>query len=338
MKGIVDLKRQLFPRGIRRSTKNIKNKLFARTTGEDLYKDLVRIGIKRGDLICFHSKLSTLGYLVGGIDVLLKTFRDVLGKNGTLVVPTFSGGGSTFSYIQSHPPPFDPQRAISTTGVFSEYFRKQPDVLRSLHPTHSVSALGPLAKEIIKDHVLSTTPFGQNTPYDRFVGLGGKILLLGVNANSVLHYVEEKVDWPNLWHDEYFQLPVISAKGEIFVKTKVHRGGPFSYILLPGKVSGKIHMIHHPNHALPFCLSPKNDKIYEQLRPDCYSALENRRSEFIKREIVRFGTVGQAPVALINSTSFCERIAIDLEDHFKSNEELYKPEVIKRIWSENQDK
>jgi aminoglycoside 3-N-acetyltransferase len=67
-----------------------------------------------------------------------------------------------------------------------------PEATRSLHPTHSVAACGPLAAELIAGHELATTPCGRGTPYARLLDADGQVLLLGVGleSNTVYHTVE----------------------------------------------------------------------------------------------------------------------------------------------------
>lgn len=329
------LKRQFVPKGLRREAENLQKRVLARVTGERLRRDLAQLGIAEGDLLCVHSKLSALGYVVGGPGTVLEALRDLVGERGTLTLPTFCGGNSTYAYVQSGPPPFDPARTPTTCGALSEHFRVQPGVRRSLHPTHSVAAQGPLGEELTRGHESSPTPFGTDTPYARLVGLGGKILLLGVNANSVLHYVEELVDWPNHWADEVFRLPVVTPEATLLVSTRVHRPGPFSHVLLPGRRPGQHLLLHHPSHALPFCLSPKEERIYGELRPDVALGMERRREDLVREDIVRLGAAGQGPAAILNAAGFSEEIRADLEEHFADQRGSYRPEVLAQVFAES---
>jgi aminoglycoside 3-N-acetyltransferase len=85
----------------------------------------------------------------------------------TLAMPAFFGGGrerDVVAYYRANPV-FDVRRQPSEMGLLSELFRRRKGVSRSLHPTHSVCALGPLADELTTGHHLCPTTFGEGTPF-----------------------------------------------------------------------------------------------------------------------------------------------------------------------------
>ena len=88
---------------------------------------------------------------------------------------------------------FDVRKTISETGLLSEMFRRTKDVKRSVHPTHSVCALGPLADELTKDHHLSTTTCGEGTPFGKMIHYRTMILGLGAKVDSLtqVHSAED---------------------------------------------------------------------------------------------------------------------------------------------------
>ena len=53
-------------------------------------------------------------------------------------------------------------------GFVTEVFRRTPGVVRSIHPTHSVSALGPLARHLTEAHHRAPSVFGTGSPWQRF--------------------------------------------------------------------------------------------------------------------------------------------------------------------------
>ncbi len=135
-------------------------------------------GIVAGDLVLVEvPHLDSQNDTIPG---LLATLKQTLGEIGTLVVPTCT-------HHEGVPKPtFDPQLAPSEMGAFSEYFRKQPGVLRSHSPTHSVAASGPAAETIIAGHRTALgrpTPwgegsFGHNSPWDVLVAQNAWWLML----------------------------------------------------------------------------------------------------------------------------------------------------------------
>ena len=70
--------------------------------------------------------------------------------------------------------------------------------IRSVHPSHSVSASGKRAEELTKFHILDHTPVGEHSPLSLLPNVGGKVLMLGcgMNPNTSMHGVEELVNCP----------------------------------------------------------------------------------------------------------------------------------------------
>lgn len=159
-----------------------------------LAEDLRRIGLQSGDLVVMHSSFKTMGLNDGTPSDVIETLLSVLGKEGTLVVPTF-----TYSYAGVwQAEPFDAQKTPGRlNGVLSETLRRNPCAFRSAHPTYSVAAVGRHAEAITKDRE-SAAPLGRGSSYETVVQLGGRILLLGVGnkRNSALHYAEVVADLP----------------------------------------------------------------------------------------------------------------------------------------------
>jgi hypothetical protein len=84
---------------------------------------------------------------------------------------------------------FDVRRTPSQMGFVSELFRRRPNVIRSLHPTHSVCAFGPLANELCATHHLSPRACGELSPFG-IMGLNKTIILgLGVEYYRTLTQV-----------------------------------------------------------------------------------------------------------------------------------------------------
>jgi len=155
---------------------------------EQLVADLKRLGLQPGDIVLVHSSLSSIGRVEGGADAVIEALLEVLGPSGTLAFPSFH-------WVQ----PYDPNLP-SKMGVISERFRTWPGVVRGVHATHPVNAIGPQAEALLKDHLKSPTSCGPETPFGRLIEFGGKILLLGVDndRNTTMHTVEQIVEAPYL--------------------------------------------------------------------------------------------------------------------------------------------
>ena len=167
--------------------------------------DLHRIGVRPGGMLLVHSSLSAMGFVPGGSCAVINFLRRAVGPSGTLVFPTHSWRAANAGERV-----FDVRNTPSCVGTLTEVFRNMRGSHRSLHPTHSVAASGPAARELIRDHHLSATPCGVGTPYHRLLAAGGQILLLGVGleSNTAFHTVEALADVDYLMNgaDEQYTL------------------------------------------------------------------------------------------------------------------------------------
>lgn len=150
-------------------------------------KDLKKLGLQQGDVVITHSSLKSMGQVEGGADTLIDALIQVVGSEGTVLFPALS----FFPCCSTRK--FDQNLTPCCVGTIPEVFRKRQGVLRSFHPTHSVCAFGKKAEEITKYHYLDDTPVGKNSPYQKLIECGGKILMLGcgLRPNTFMHGVEE---------------------------------------------------------------------------------------------------------------------------------------------------
>jgi len=162
-------------------------------TKSKLKQFLIKSGLKKGDTAMVHSSLGRIGYIENGADDLIDAFLEVMGKSGTLVMPTFS-----VPKLKNGVYYFDSKNTPAYTGKVPETFRKRKGVFRSLQPMHSVVAYGKNAKYIVKDHDKCDNSFAMNGPFGKLYKLNAKIFLIGVDqlANSSIHIVEDKCKFP----------------------------------------------------------------------------------------------------------------------------------------------
>jgi len=158
-------------------------------TKKEIVQDLRKLGIEEGDVVLVHSSLSSIGYVPGGAETVIDALLEAVGENGTIVVPTITG--QIFDSPEN-PPSFSFNKPC-WTGTIPETLRKRKEAYRSKHPTHSVAAIGKLAKRITEGHEDTKTPCGEGTPYLKVPELNGKILFLGatLESNTTFHSVEE---------------------------------------------------------------------------------------------------------------------------------------------------
>jgi aminoglycoside 3-N-acetyltransferase len=125
-------------------------------------------GLARGDGVFLQSAMSPFGEIAGGPDAVLGALADVVGDEALVAMPAFPFKGSVLEYLREDPL-FSVRSTPSAMGAISERFRRLPGAVRSLHPTHSVSARGPDAELLVEGHELAPTPFGAGTPYPRMM-------------------------------------------------------------------------------------------------------------------------------------------------------------------------
>lgn len=151
-------------------------------TRSDIARALRGAGLRPGDRVLLHSSLSSMGWVEGGADAVIDAFLDVLDpRQGTLMVPTFGLCEG----------PWDPARVPSSTGRITETLRLRPQAIRSIHPSHSVAAIGRDAARLTAGH-LEAEANGVGSPIDRLAQSGGYVLLLGVghDRNTTIHTAE----------------------------------------------------------------------------------------------------------------------------------------------------
>ncbi|WP_158748496.1 AAC(3) family N-acetyltransferase [Acidobacterium sp. S8] len=192
-------------------------------TTEELIADLSRRLPADFEILMVHSSFD--GFLPmykGTAKELLAALIDFCGPNRTLVMPSFVMGGRTYdssAYFRTHP--FDVRRTPSEVGLIAEIFRRTPNVLRSLHPTCSVCALGPLAKEITTGHHLSETGLSPDSPFGvmtrgrtAILGLGVEYYRCLTHAHTAGHQMGEA--FPIKFSNPFTQVTLIDYDGSRF--------------------------------------------------------------------------------------------------------------------------
>lgn len=211
-----------------------------RVSRQKLVRDFQSLGIRAGDLLLVHASLSAIGFVPGREKTVIAALKEVLGPQGTLVLPTH-----TWEWVNAGSRSFDARTAPSCVGRLPEIFRTMPGVKRSLHPTHSVAAIGPQADMLLVGHEDAATPCGEGTPYHRLLQNGGRILMLGagLESNTSFHTLEAIAGFPHLMEPYAFDFQITDLNGLQIQRTcalhleGIHRCYPEMEELL---VSGKV--------------------------------------------------------------------------------------------------
>ena len=180
---------------------------------DKIIADLKHIGVADGDVLMVHASFKSLGVNdispADVVDILINS----VGKSGTLLMPALSGAQTPKGH-------HDNKMTPSNIGVIPEAFRLTGGVRRSMHPTHSVCAIGRLAEELLDEHEKDRTPCGVHSPFRKILFINAKILMLGctLKPNTTMHAVEECIGTPYLLGDE-MEYSITDSRGNKSIKT-----------------------------------------------------------------------------------------------------------------------
>jgi len=275
IKSILRIPYHLFKRMNKNFTLVI-NRLFFNLDKNYLRKKFLELGLKKGMNVYVHSSLSSFGYIQNGANDILIVLKDII-QDGTIMMPTFTYPKKEFTLN-------DPL----WTGKIAETYRLQKDVKRSIHPTHSMIS-GMIL--IAEGHEKSKAPFDNFSPYAKFAKLDSYILMLGTENNSMIHYVQNKVNFPNLFLKGTREFKFNNK----IIKTKLHHPkGSITYVC-----NGK------PCTDIQFLV-----KMYKDLK------FENRIMKTVK--------IGKAVCHLIKTKEFVNEATKYLKDNIKRYKNEYK--------------
>ncbi len=162
------------------------------TTKEDIKVHLKNLGIQKGMLILVDAQTINLGYVSGGAQAIIEALMDVVGYEGTIVMPSFTMDNMDpscwgqkrierehWEYIRQHPIAFDRKLSAPTNSdELVHQFMRNDAIARSYHPMYSFVAWGKYAKLLCDKHPLH---FGlsKDSPLGKIFELNGYVLLLG---------------------------------------------------------------------------------------------------------------------------------------------------------------
>lgn len=184
-----------------------------------LSEDLVRLGVRPGDLLMVHASVRSIGRIVGGANVLVQSLFDAVRTEGTLTAyvdfePFFEEDDDPSTI-----PVFDKRVAPAARDhrVLHEVLRNWPGAMRSDHPDAGVVAMGPLAEWITVRHPFQYG-YGEDTPFARIVKAQGRVLLIGAPLDTItlLHYAEHKARIPGKRIHHYRRL-IAGENGSVWI-------------------------------------------------------------------------------------------------------------------------
>lgn len=175
-------------------------------------------GVEYGDMLLVHSNSSRTikearrqGLEVTP-DVLVDSFLEAVGPDGTVLFPLFN-----FDFCSGAP--FDIRSTPSHMGAITEAARLRLAAVRTGHPVYSFAVLGARAHEF--SGVDNRSAYADDSPFGMLRRAGGKIAVLDLpdqNSMTFYHHVEEvkQVDYR---YFKDFTAPYTDASGNTADRT-----------------------------------------------------------------------------------------------------------------------
>ena len=153
---------------------------------KDLVDGFKKLGLDKGNFVLVHSSFKSLGEVSGGPQVVIDALLKCIGKNGTLLMPTFNFDFSNKGIS------FDVRNIPSQMGIITELVRKNPKSKRTMDPIYSFSILGKLSDFL--GGIQYENSYDKDSMFAKLRELNGKIMIIGLKYNNSMtffHHVEE---------------------------------------------------------------------------------------------------------------------------------------------------
>lgn len=161
-------------------------------SASDILTSLRNLGVREGDVLMVHQDLTMIGrpspafLKFPGVlyRKIIDIFKTAVGKTGTLLMPTF-----TYSFLRGER--YDIRKTPSTAGVLTEFFRKQPSVVRTPNPNLSFAIWGKEKYFFLRG--LSKDSYGPQSVFGKMLQKDAKILLFGASfkgGTTFVHHIE----------------------------------------------------------------------------------------------------------------------------------------------------
>lgn len=177
---------------LRKLYRNVLKVIYTPLTEQEFKSILANpMGIREGSVVFIHSSIDALN-IDFPVYRLLEILVEAVGKSGTLVFPAWQFTSRAEEYLNKDLI-FDVQRSPSVLGLLSEFARRHPDAVRSIHPVNSIVAIGERAREIVGEHGNSIYPCDEISPFYKIMKYDGIIMGIGVDTNflSFVHCPED---------------------------------------------------------------------------------------------------------------------------------------------------
>jgi aminoglycoside 3-N-acetyltransferase len=161
-----------------------------------------------------HTRMSAIGWVVGGSDTVVRAVLDAVGPDGTVMA---------YAGWEENP------------GRIPERIRSWPGAARSPHPEANMVAVGPRAGWLCSEH---DGYDASDTPLSKLVEAEGQVLMLGapLGTLTLLHHAEAVADVANKRRVTY-RMPVLEEGEKIwrtFEDIETSDPGAFRYAEVMG--------------------------------------------------------------------------------------------------------
>lgn len=174
-----------------------------KVTSDELSEGFRQLGLAQGEAVILHASLESIGDVDGGAAMVLHRLIRAVGKEGTILMPTFTsvtrhssthdGYTKLGCWCEGHEnrhlpylPELQPDKEI---GAIAHRLCSWPSSRRSTHPAYSFVSVGGHGDELVRESV----PLDPLLPLKKFLKYNPIILTIGVDFTSVIeiHLAEE---------------------------------------------------------------------------------------------------------------------------------------------------
>jgi len=193
---------------------------------DDLTEGFTRLGLREGDCIIMTASLNNIGVVEGGAAMVLHRLLRILGKSGTLLMPTFtsvtrhSSTHDNYTKVgcwcqgkENRHLPFIPElQPDKSLGEIAYRLCSWPASRRSGHPAYSFVAVGREGDNLVREYSLDD-PL---QPVKQFLRMDPSVLTIGTGLESVpAIQVAERKFLPSKFVKE--RALTIASKGQSWV-------------------------------------------------------------------------------------------------------------------------
>ena len=153
-----------------------------RINADKIKSQLVDLGLKPGCVVALAVSFKEVGRLAGGARIVIDSILEIVGDEGGILAPSYTGSYSLIKVYLGIAPVFDINTTKSKTGGLAELMLEKFGATRSSHPTNSMVGIGAKAEMVLSRHSAFSDAY---SPYSDLAKLNGFALNIGIGDNLV---------------------------------------------------------------------------------------------------------------------------------------------------------